>query len=48
MSTGTLEVIPINTSHDESLVTDTIDDTTTDVGMTQDVHQTTYEALIEP
>ena len=47
MSIGTLEVIPIDTSDDESMVVDTIDDTTTQEDMTQDVHQTTQAASLE-
>ena len=48
MSTGTLEVIPIDTSDNESMVADTIDDTSTQEDMAQDVHQTTKAAPLEP
>ena len=41
MSVGTLEVIPIDTSDDKSMETDTKDDTFAQEDMTQDVHQTT-------
>jgi hypothetical protein len=44
VSIGTLEVIPIDTSNDESMVEDTIDDTTKH----EDVHQTTKAAPPEP
>lgn len=37
-STWTLEVIPIFTSDHESMVADTIDDTSTQKDMTRDVH----------
>ena len=48
VSTGALEVIPIETSDDESMVADTTDETTTHTYMAQDVHQTTKEAPTEP
>ena len=44
MSVGTLEVIPIDTSDDESMVADTTDDTTAQKDMTRDVHQSTKAA----
>ena len=47
-STGTLEVIPIDTSDDESMVVDTKDDTSTHEDMTQDVHETTTTTPPEP
>lgn len=48
MSTGTLEVIPIDTLDDESMVANTTYDTTSQEDMTQDVHQTTKLAPPEP
>ena len=45
---GTLEVIPIDTSDDEYMVTNTPDDTTTHEIMPQDVHHTTKEAPPKP
>ena len=47
-STGTLEVIPIDTSDDESMVADTIDVTVAQEDLTQDVHQSTKVAPLEP
>ena len=47
-STGTLEVIPIETSDDESMVAKTIVYTTTQEYMTQNVHQSTKTAPQEP
>jgi len=43
-----LEVIPIDTSKYKFIFTDTLDDTTTQEDVTQDVHQTTEEAPLEP
>ena len=41
VSTGNLEVIPIDTSNDQSMVVDTVDDTTSQGDIPQDVHQST-------
>jgi hypothetical protein len=41
-------VIPIDTSYDESMVEDRIDDTVAQEDMTQDVHQPTKAAPREP
>ena len=44
---GTLEVIPIDTSDDESMVTYTIDDTTSQNDMPQDGYHSDKESQLE-
>ena len=48
VSTGTLEVISIDTSDDESMVRNTTDDTTTREDIPQDLHQSIEESPPKP
>ena len=48
VSMGTLEVIPIATLDDESMVTDTLDDTVAKEYLNRDMYQTTKAAPLEP